>query len=110
MANTSDLAVRVSTNVNVYVISLYSGIDISHHLFNGRAIWVSELVLMIYGAQNRQCVIMCLYAAVSLPLLVVSLYDPQGDDFIEYPSPRTDLNGHGTHVAGEYYFNNTDYV
>ena len=46
-----------------------------------------------------------------MPLLVVShIYDPQGDDFIEYPSPRTDLNGHGTHVAGEYYYNNTDYV
>ena len=24
----------------------------------------------------------------------------QGADFAENPSPRTDLNGHGTHVAG----------
>lgn len=24
----------------------------------------------------------------------------QGVDFVESPSPRTDLNGHGTHVAG----------
>ena len=24
----------------------------------------------------------------------------QGADFIDNPSPKTDLNGHGTHVAG----------
>jgi subtilisin family serine protease len=39
-----------------------SGIEITHPLFNGRALW--------------------------------------GADFAENPSPRTDLNGHGTHVAG----------
>jgi subtilisin family serine protease len=51
---------NAGAGVDVYIID--TGIEISHPLFSGRAIW--------------------------------------GDDFIEYPSPRTDLNGHGTHVAG----------
>jgi subtilisin family serine protease len=51
---------NAGAGVDVYVID--TGIEITHPLFNGRALW--------------------------------------GADFAENPSPRTDLNGHGTHVAG----------
>ena len=34
------------------------------------------------------------------PVLPVRLVVIQGADFVDSPSPGTDLNGHGTHVAG----------